>query len=117
MYKSVDVQTHPQAPPLPSRRWIRAAAVIAAVAVIGFLGTMTIGDRYSTGPDAPSAPPVAAQTQEPTLAELNEMWAAADAHFAGLELPTAVVHLPAETAAQSDAAMWASADHAILTGD
>jgi hypothetical protein len=116
MYKSVDVQTHPQARPLRSRRWILASVVIAAIAVISLLGTMTIRDRYSTRSETSAASPAAAQTQNTTLAELNEMWAAADAGFAGLEPAAAVVHVPTQAAAEPDAALWASVDHVTLTG-
>jgi hypothetical protein len=93
-----------------------ASIAVAAVAVIGLLGTMTIRDRSSSRPDAPSGSPAAAQTQDTTLAELNEMWAAADAAFNGAEPPAAVVHVPAKAAAETDADLWASVDHATLTG-
>jgi hypothetical protein len=99
MYKSVDVQTHPQARPLRSRRWILASVVIAAIAVISLLGTMTIREHVSGRSEAPAASPAAAQTQDTTLADLNEMWAAADAAFNRVELPAAVVHVPAQAAA------------------
>ena len=117
MYKSVDVQTHPQVRPLRSRRWIPASVAIAAIAVLSVLGTMTIRDRVSGRSETPAASPAAAQTQATTLAELNEMWAAADAGFAGVELSAAVVQVPAATATEPvDAALWAIVDHVTLTG-
>ena len=42
------------------------------------------------------------------------MWAAADAGFAGLELPAAVVHVPAEAVPETGADLWASIDAGTL---
>ena len=115
--EAADVQVNPQAPPQRARRRILASAVIAAVAVIGLLGTITIRDRDSGRSEAPSGSPAAsAQARDLTPAELNEMWAPADAVFNGVELPAAVVHAPAQMVAEPDAALWASADHVFLTG-
>jgi len=109
------VQVNLQAPPRHSRRWIPASVAVAAVAVIGLLGAMAIRDRSGSRPEGPSGSPAAAQTQDTTLAELNEMWAAADAAFNGVEPPAAaVVHVPAQAAAEPDAALWASVDHETL---
>jgi hypothetical protein len=117
MYKSVDVQTHPHARPLRSRRWIFASIAIAAIAVLGLLGTTIIRDRSSTRSEPPVASPAAAQTRDTTLAELNEMWAEADAGFAGLESPRTLVDEPAQAAVEPDPALWTIADHVTLTGD
>jgi hypothetical protein len=115
--EAADVQVNPQAPPQRARRRILASAVIAAVAVIGLLGTITIRDRDSGRSEAPSGSPAAsAQARDLTPAELNEMWAAADAAFAGLEPPAAVVRVPAHPTAEPDAALWASVDYMTITG-
>ena len=80
------------------------------VAVIGLLGTMTIRDRDSGRSEAPSGSPAAsAQTRDLTPAELNEMWAAADAGFAGVELPAASAQTRDLTPAELSE-MWAAAD-------
>ena len=114
MYKSVDLQTTPHARPLRSRRWIPASVAIAAIAVIGVLGTMAIRDRDSTGPETPAASPAAAQTHDTTLAELTETWAAADAGSFGVEPAAAVVPVPAQASTEPDAALWASIDAGTL---
>ena len=97
--QAADVHVNGQARRRRSRRWILASAGIATVAVLGLLGTMTIRDRHNGPSDAPSASPAAAaQTRDLTPAELAEMWAAADAGFAGVELPATVVQVPTQAA-------------------
>ena len=114
--QAADVHVKGQARRRRSRRWILASAGIATVAVIGLLGTMTIRDGHNGPSDAPSgSPAAAAQTRDLTAAELNEMWAAADAAFNGVEPPATVVHAPAQGATEPDAALWASAD-AVFAG-
>jgi hypothetical protein len=115
--EATGIQVNLQARPRRSRRWILASAVVATVAVIGLLGTITIRDRDSRRSEAPSGSPAAsAQARDLTPAELNEMWAAADAAFAGLEPPAAVVRVPARPTAEPDAALWASVDYMTITG-
>jgi hypothetical protein len=114
--EAADVHVNLQARPRRSRRWIPASVAIAAVAVISLMGTMIIRDRDSNRTDVPSGSPAAAQTQDLTPAELTEMWASADAAFAGLEPTAAVVHVPAQPTAEPDAALWASVDHMTITG-
>jgi hypothetical protein len=105
---ALQVRSGVQARPRRSRRWILGSAVIATLAVTGLLGTMTLRDRGSSRSEVASASPAAAPTEGPTLAELNETWAAPDAGSLGVELPAAAAPVPAEPIAASDAALWAS---------
>ena len=98
-----DVQVNLQARPRRSWRWILAPAGIATVAVLGLLGTMTIRDHDGGRSAAPSGSPAAsAQTRDLTPAELNEMWAPADAAFNGVELPATALAPSLAAQAPSD---------------
>jgi hypothetical protein len=108
------IQHEPVASPQPgaprSRRGLVAAVVVAGVAVIGLLGGIAAWDRDGSTPPAVAT----AETQDQTAAQLSEMWASADAGFAGLEPVTATAAAPAPAAAEPDAALWASADAASI---
>ena len=96
------------------RRRIFASGVIAAFAAIALLGTLAIRDDESSRSEVPASSPQAARSGDLTPAELNEMWASADAGFIGVEPPAAAVQEPAESTPETDAALWASIDAATL---
>jgi hypothetical protein len=111
---ALDVQLNLHAGRRHSRRWILASALIATLAVIGLLGTMTLRDRDSSRSEVASASPSAAHTEDRTLAELNQIWAAADAGSLRWEPPAAAAHVIAYPTATTDAALWASIDYTTL---